>query len=67
MCLFFAINLAPPAAPLLTYLALPRDRADASIACWKAWIEEHARAIIVIVAAVIGIVLVETGLAGFHS
>ena len=64
MGLFLLIALAPPAAPVLTYLALPDDRAKALTAIWKAWIDDHARAIIVVVSTAIGVVLLQDGLAG---
>jgi hypothetical protein len=64
MCVFFLIAFAPPAAPLVTYLLLPRERADTYTAQWSAWIDEHARAVIVAVSALIGIVLLELGLSG---
>jgi hypothetical protein len=67
MCVFFLIALAPPAAPLVTYLVLPRERAEAYTAQWQAWIDEHARAVIVAVSGLIGIVLLEAGLSGFLS
>lgn len=67
MGLFLAITLAPPAAPLVAYVALPRERAEAMTQGWKAWIEQHARAIIVVVSAAIGAMLVQAGLSGLMS
>lgn len=65
--LFLAVTLAPPAAPLVAYLVLPRERAEAITRGWRVWIEQHARAVIAVAFATIGIMLVHEGLSGLLS